>query len=203
MDSVAPEPAVGSPGPDDDSVDVVKLTPSHLALLDHHAARARRISRLIVGGEDLRRERARAAADRFGSRVAIFNEYGPTEETVACMIHRFDIEADSGGSVPIGRPIANARVYLLDSRLLPVPEGIVGEICVAGSGLARGYLGRPDLTAERFVPDPFRPGETMYRTGDLARRNTAGGLVYLGRGDQQVRPPTLIATCRGGAACGG
>ncbi len=171
----------------DDCVDVVKLTPSHLAVLEPRHLKPERITRLIVGGEDLRADLARAVHNAAGDQVTIFNEYGPTEATVGCMIHRFDPEQDIAGSVPIGRPAANTRVYLLDSSLAHVPVGVVGELYVAGAGLATGYLGRPDLTATSFVPDPFRPGELMYRTGDLARWRHMGVMEFLGRTDDQVK----------------
>jgi amino acid adenylation domain-containing protein len=171
---------------EDDAVDVVKLTPGHLGLVADGARRPQRIRSLVVGGEDLKTDLARRAVAALGDRVAIFNEYGPTEAVVGCMKHRFDPSIDGGVSVPIGRAAEGVAIYVLDDGLNPVPEGVEGEIFVGGDRLARGYEGREDLTAERFVPDPFRPGHRMYRTGDRAR--IARGLVeYLGRADQQVK----------------
>lgn len=116
------------------------------------------------------------------------NGYGPTETTVNATAWRFDEVAETHTEVPIGLPIANARVYLLDRRLEPSPIGVEGEIFVGGEGVARGYVGRPDLTAERFVPDPHGPpGARLYRTGDLARRRTDGALVFVGRADDQLK----------------
>ena len=171
---------------DDDRVDVLKATPSHLALIRHRALRDRRLKTLIVGGEDLRRDFAKSIHNVFDGDIAIYNEYGPTETVVGCAIHRFDPAVDTGASVPIGRPTDNARLYLLDRQRNPVPDGVEGEIYIGGEGVARGYLNRPELTEGRFVPDPFAGGR-MYRTGDLARRLPAGDLVYLRRIDGQVK----------------
>ncbi|MEU6575120.1 amino acid adenylation domain-containing protein [Streptomyces sp. NPDC046805] len=116
----------------------------------------------------------------------VLNAYGPTEATVGVTVS--DPLPGDGTPPPIGRPIDSARVYVLDADLLPVPMGVRGELYLAGDGLARGYLGMPGTTAERFVPDPYGPpGARMYRTGDLARRRPDGQLDYLGRGDDQVK----------------
>ncbi|MEH1014688.1 amino acid adenylation domain-containing protein [Micromonospora sp. CPCC 206060] len=117
----------------------------------------------------------------------LYNDYGPTEVTVWATAQLSGAEED-GASVPIGRPIQNTQVYLLDANLQPVPVGVPGEIHVAGAGLARGYLGQPGLTADRFIPNPFgAPGDRLYRTGDLARYLADGRLEFLGRVDTQVK----------------
>jgi amino acid adenylation domain-containing protein len=169
-------------------VDVVKLTPAHLALLGESELRAGRVQRLIVGGEELKAPLARAVVEASGGRLELYNEYGPTETVVGCMVHRFDADHDRDAAVPIGRPISNTRIYLLDTAVEPVPVGVVGELHVGGVGVARGYLERPELTAERFVADPFgEPGARMYRTGDLGRWRSDGTLEFLGRNDFQVK----------------
>ncbi|WP_224391204.1 non-ribosomal peptide synthetase [Pseudonocardia sp. ICBG1293] len=118
----------------------------------------------------------------------IVNLYGPTEATVYCLGHRTAPGADPGAAVPIGTPLDNTAVRVLDDRLRPVPPGVPGELYIAGRGLARGYVGRPGLTATRFVADPFGgPGERLYRSGDLVRVTAGGDLVYLGRRDDQIK----------------
>ena len=121
--------------------------------------------------------------------VDIINSYGPTETTVACADYRIPAAADlRPGPVPIGRPIRNVRCYVLDQDLMPVRPGVVGELYVAGAGVARGYRKRPGFTAERFLPDPHgQPGGRMYRTGDLAKWRVDGNLEFAGRADDQVK----------------
>ncbi|HEV7516356.1 MAG TPA: amino acid adenylation domain-containing protein, partial [Thermoanaerobaculia bacterium] len=118
--------------------------------------------------------------------TGLYNEYGPTEATVWSTVHRLD---PGPGEVLIGRPIANVEVHLLGPRMLPVPLGVAGELYVGGSGITRGYHARPELTAERFLPDPWTavPGGRLYRTGDLVRQRADGALEFLGRADDQVK----------------
>ncbi len=153
---------------------------------DAHAS----LAELIVAGEAcppaLAAETAALRGDG-AAPIALYNEYGPTEATVWASVHRCDEE--TGATVPIGRPIGGARIYLLDPHGEPVPVGVPGELFVGGRGVARGYLNRPELSAERFVRDPFvaAAGARMYRTGDLARWRADGALEYLGRNDAQVK----------------
>ncbi|MBO4160746.1 non-ribosomal peptide synthetase [Micromonospora antibiotica] len=163
----------------------LKVTPSHLPLLEEALSPT---TDLVIGGEALTGEQL---ADWRATHpdVAVVNEYGPTEATVGCVAARLAPgQPVPAGPVSIGRPTATSRVYLLDAAGQPVPPGVVGELYVAGDQLARGYLGRPGLTAERFLPCPYGPpGQRMYRTGDLARWRADGTLDYLGRRDDQVK----------------
>ncbi|WP_035060990.1 non-ribosomal peptide synthetase [Andreprevotia chitinilytica] len=161
-------------------IQVATLPPVALPWLDSSTLPA--LITLIVAGEAC----PAALVDAWAPGRRFFNAYGPTETTVCATIQRCD--EGNGTTPPIGHPIANTRVYLLDDALQPVPVGVAGELYVAGVGLARGYLGRPDLTAKRFMPNPYgEAGERMYRSGDLARYLPDGRIEYLGRIDQQVK----------------
>jgi amino acid adenylation domain-containing protein len=170
---------------------LVKITPAHLEILTQQANlnEARAMTRVfVIGGENLTAESLqfwREAAPE----TRLINEYGPTETVVGCCIYEVRREDPQNGSVPIGRPIANTELYVLDEMRQPVAVGTMGELYIGGVGVARGYLNRPELTQERFLPDPFsgRPGARMYKTGDLARYRNDGILEYLGRIDNQVK----------------
>ncbi|MGD1805298.1 amino acid adenylation domain-containing protein [Dapis sp. BLCC M126] len=172
---------------EENAVDIIKLTPSHLSIIKDMDLSKSRIKKMILGGEDLKTSLAKTVTDAFNGEIEIYNEYGPTEATVGCMIYRFDPQQDKETSVPIGKPAAQSRIYLLDNYLNLVPQGVVGEIYIASPGLARGYLNRQELTQERFIPNPFHPKERIYKTGDLGRWQENGQLQYLGRGDRQVK----------------
>ena len=166
----------------------MKATPSHLPLLAQLPAACVPTGQLMLGGEALPAALLAEWRQRHPG-LALVNHYGPTEATVGCL----DYLLGPGDPlpdlvVPVGRPMWNTRVFVLDASLGLVPPGVAGELYVAGAGLARGYLGRPGLTAERFVACPYTArGERMYRTGDLARWNRDGQIEYLGRADDQVK----------------
>ncbi|HEY6923349.1 MAG TPA: non-ribosomal peptide synthetase, partial [Steroidobacteraceae bacterium] len=173
------------------TLSLVKLTPAHLEILKSYfppgsppvAARA-----FVVGGEAL----VTTTVDYWREHsplTRIFNEYGPTETVVGCCAHEVTGEDVGDANIPIGRPIAHTRMYVLDAHQQPVPVGVVGEIYIGGIGVARGYMNRPGLTAERFLPDRFgvEPRARMYRTGDLGCWRANGELQYLGRNDLQIK----------------
>ncbi len=163
-----------------------KITPSHLDGVNAAlggASLAGRVRHLVIGGEALGASTLRPWAETAPATL-VTNEYGPTETVVGCVVYTRRAEDMPTGVIPIGRPIANTRIHLVNDRRQPVPLGAIGEIYVGGAGVARGYHARPDLTAERFVEiDSVR----SYRTGDLARWNSDGQLEYLGRIDTQVK----------------
>ncbi|WP_083545243.1 non-ribosomal peptide synthetase [Paenibacillus sp. NAIST15-1] len=171
----------------DNIATVLKLTPAHLALIKHRDNSQSSIRMLIVGGENLKSAVAADIHRSFAGRATIINEYGPTETVVGCIIHRFDPESDRQGFVPIGHPIANTQIYLLNEQLQPVPEEVIGEIYIAGDGVAAGYLRRPELTGKQFVENVFAGVGTMYKTDDLAMRRPDGSIEYVGRSDSQIK----------------
>ncbi|HEU4556305.1 MAG TPA: non-ribosomal peptide synthase/polyketide synthase [Longimicrobium sp.] len=146
------------------------------------------LRQLVFGAEAVGTEGVRAML-RSGKPARVLHEYGPTEATVWCTLEEVEEVAEDAPTVSIGRPIPNARAYVLDPVGEPLPVGVPGDLCIGGDGVVRGYLGRPGLTAERFVPDPFaaEPGGRMYRTGDRARWKADGKLEFLGRLDDQVK----------------
>jgi amino acid adenylation domain-containing protein len=173
-------------------VDCLKIVPSHLAALLSGADAARVLprQRLVLGGEALRRELVEKIS-ALAPECVVINHYGPTETTVGVLTHRAETceDAPSSAALPIGRPIANTRAYVLDCFMRPAAVGVPGELYIGGEGLSRGYINRPGPTAERFVPDPFsgEPGARLYRTGDMARWLPEGVVEFLGRADDQVK----------------
>jgi acyl-coenzyme A synthetase/AMP-(fatty) acid ligase len=174
------------PGPDllrflkENAITNITIPPSVLAVLPEEELPD--LKTIIVAGEACPAD----LVSRWGKGRRFFNAYGPTEATVWATVARC---LDGGSKPTIGRPIPNAKTYLLDSQMRPVPVGLPGELHIGGAGLARGYLHRPELTAERFVPDPFssEPGSRLYKTGDLARYLPGGEIDFLGRVDHQVK----------------
>jgi iturin family lipopeptide synthetase A len=173
-------------------IDVLKIVPSHLAALQTgrspELVMPRR--RLILGGEASRLDWIEDLR-RLAPNCEIYNHYGPTETTVGVLTYHVDGNpaGTSSGTLPLGKPVPNTHVYILDSGGTAVPEGEEGELCVGGSGVARGYLNRPELTAEKFVTDPscHEPPGRLYRTGDRARTLADGNIEFLGRLDDQIK----------------
>jgi len=169
----------------------VKLTPAHLRVLREQLGTeetARPADVLVIGGEALFGENLDWLRP---TEARVFNEYGPTEAVVGCCVREVDTASAVPGAVPIGRPIPGMALHVLDPNLEPLPVGVSGELFISGVGLARGYLGRPGLTAASFLPDPHQvlgmAGGRLYRTGDLARYLPDDSLEFLGRRDHQVK----------------
>ena len=161
---------------------LLKITPAHLDLLVQllQPEELPEVAQtLIIGGEALTAEHI-ASWRREAAHIRLINEYGPTETVVGCCVYEVQAEDPMSGSVPIGRPIMNTQLYILDAHLQPVPVGMTGELYIAGAGLARGYQDRADVTAERFIAHPWssEPGARLYRSGDLARYRADGVIEF-------------------------
>jgi amino acid adenylation domain-containing protein len=173
------------------NLSLVKITPAQLTMLSQQLSpseAAGRTRAFIIGGENLAAESITFWQD-FAPDTMLVNEYGPTETVVGCCIYRVPQGKHQSGSVPIGRPIANTQLYILNQHLQPLPTGVPGELYIGGIGLAWGYLNHFELTAETFIPNPFShvPGTRMYKTGDLVQYLPDGNLEFLGRVDHQVK----------------
>ena len=166
---------------------LLKITPAHLEVLSQNLDRkAGKVRTIVVGGEALSGERLRTwQIDAMDTRL--INEYGPTETVVGCSM--YEVKEEVRGGVPIGKPIWNTRMYVLDRQMRVTGVGEAGEICIGGEGLARGYLNRPEMTAEKFIPDAVgaNPSQRLYATGDLGRYRIDGEIEFLGRSDYQVK----------------
>ncbi len=170
-------------------IDVIKITPSHLGALIGTGGIENVLPRrtLVMGGEVLTWDLARRILST--GRCRLFNHYGPTEATVGALATAVELEEGMSGTVPLGAPLGNSEIYILDRYLRPVPHGAVGEIYIGGEGVAAGYVNQPGETAERFIPHPFSsdPAARLYRTGDRARFLRDGPVEFLGRVDSQVK----------------
>lgn len=170
---------------------LIKITPSHLQVLSNwlgEQGKCGNVDALIIGGEACPGEVLRYWQEQ-DQPTRMIDEYGPTETVVGCSIFEVPPAERYTAIVPIGRPISNMQMYVLDDAMRVLPAGVIGEIYIGGEGVARGYLGLPGLTAERFVPDPFtkEPGKRLYRSGDVGRMRVDGEMEYLGRTDEQVK----------------
>ncbi|GAA4279086.1 hybrid non-ribosomal peptide synthetase/type I polyketide synthase [Aquimarina mytili] len=172
----------------DKEVDVIKLTPSHLKIIKNSTCSSLNTTpkKLIVGGENFETSLAKSIDEQFSNQMIQYNEYGPTEATVGCMIYEFNSKEQTN-SVPIGKPIDNMQVYVLDKYLNLVPKGVEGELYLSGDGISKGYWGNADLTSQRFLINPFAKGKKMYQTGDIVTQLEDGNLIYKGRIDDQVK----------------
>ncbi|WP_338925532.1 non-ribosomal peptide synthase/polyketide synthase [Mycetohabitans endofungorum] len=167
---------------------LLSITPSFLRSLCESVPKgpiASSLNTILTSGEPLEASVCEQVHKAFGPQVTVVNQYGPSECTMVSTW--FKADAQHEGRVPIGRPVPNVRVYVLGQHLEPMPLGVTGELYIAGAGVARGYINQPELSAERFIPSPFEPGERLYRTGDLARWRADGQLEYIGRVDQQIK----------------
>ncbi|ASZ12183.1 non-ribosomal peptide synthetase [Chitinophaga pendula] len=172
--------------------DFIKLTPAHMPLLlaaiEQHDTLLTK--RLVIGGEALYTHHIRELTAK-GKDICVINEYGPTEATVGCCVYTYFPEINDATAssipIPIGKPLDNMELYILDDQLQPVVTGVAGELYIGGAQLARGYLNQPHLTADRFIDHPFNKEARLYRSGDLARRHPDGNIEYIGRKDEQVK----------------
>jgi amino acid adenylation domain-containing protein len=173
----------------EEQVDFLKITPPMLGLLLSVEQELCVFSKpdmrlLFVGGEKIKAEDIKSIY-RMNPAITIVNHYGPTETTIGVTTET--ILANFSEDIPIGKPIGNTRIYILDGNLELVPVGNPGEICISGDNVARGYLNKPDLTAEKFIPNPYEPGRKMYKTGDRGYWRKDGKIAYIGRKDSQVK----------------
>lgn len=167
-------------------VSMLKLTPSHLKIIKSSEIENKSIKTLIVGGENLTNNLAAAISAKYEG-IEIYNEYGPTEATVGCIVHKYNPLFDKAYSVPIGKPGFNMKAYVLSANLYPLPMGTTGELYIGGKCVTMGYLGKKAMTKLQFIVNPFVENEILYKTGDLVAFNNMGELVYLGRNDHQIK----------------
>lgn len=170
---------------DDKKVQIIKLTPAHLNLLQDLASPESVVTKLIVGGDILTNESCQKISTAFVHPIHIFNEYGPTEATVGCMIYEYT--ENEYATVPIGIPADNTNLFVLNSDLNLVPFGYNGQLYIAGKGLSKGYVELPKMTAARFIACPFIENGLMYDSGDIVKLYDTGIMECIGRSDFQVK----------------
>ncbi|QHI35399.1 Surfactin synthase subunit 1 [Kordia antarctica] len=166
----------------DKGISCIKLTPAHITLLDSLELKSDALKIAIVGGDALHRNHVDILRS-INPKIKIYNEYGPTEATVGCIVH--EVKAEE--LIVIGKPIDNTQVYIINEHDQLQPKGVIGELCIAGKGLSKGYINQPELTKEKFIENPFKAGELLYKTGDMAKRLPDGNIHFIGRVDDQVK----------------
>ncbi|WP_298422711.1 non-ribosomal peptide synthetase [uncultured Kordia sp.] len=176
---------------EDDRVTIMKLTPSHLKIIANHYQKRgisnTNLKRFIVGGEAFSVTIASKIHELFNGNCTLFNEYGPTETTIGCTVQKYDFQKHTGHTIPIGTPVANTKIHILNDSLTHVSLGAYGEVYVSGNSVGLGYLNNSEETQNRFLPNPFEANTKMYKTGDIAKFSSSGELVYYGRNDEQVK----------------
>ena len=171
----------------DNKVQIIKLTPAHLSLLLECIPNPN-VKKLIVGGDILSIEICKQISSLFANSIHIYNEYGPTEATVGCMIYEYsNTDKDNYASVPIGIPAANTKLYVLNDDLNLVPFGHIGQLYICGKCLSKGYVKLRNTNSERFIQSPFNSNEKIYKTGDLVKLHKNGIMEYIGRSDFQIK----------------
>lgn len=168
-------------------VSIIKLTPSHLRLLTATDSDSSSIKVMIVGGENLEADLVLKAHYLLGGKARIFNEYGPTEATVGCIVYEYKAGESKHDSVPIGKPIDNTDIYILNHNMQQMPIGITGEIYIAGASITKGYINNSQKTQAKFVRNPLNGMDVIYKTGDLGYYDYDGQIMYCGRSDSQIK----------------
>lgn len=170
---------------DENRATILKITPSHIALIQDVKMEASKLHTFIVGGENLKTIVCEQLSNKFNNKVNIYNEYGPTEATIGCMIYLYD--KNKSESIPIGKPIANTTIYILDQDMKPVPNNTLGEIYIGGDSVSKGYYKSSKETSKRFLQSPYKKNEILYKTGDRAYRDETGNIIFYGRLDNEVK----------------
>lgn len=171
----------------DNKVDFIKLTPAHLNFIKDLDLSQNKTQVTVVTGDIFKTSLGYEIYNAFKGNIKIYNEYGPSEATIGCTYHLYNPEIDVHTSIPIGLPIHNTQVYVLDKLLNPIPQGVIGELYIGGKGLSSGYWNKANLTATAFIENPFEPHTFLYKTQDLVRLNAQGTLEFIGRADFQVK----------------